>query len=486
MKTTQRILLAAVLILAMCVPLATCSSLDPMDDIYTKNVYPGASGNYTIGSTLNPYSEGHFHDLYVDNSTLYIGGIPFNPNDYTPPTGGQPNGVSIIWLGTFDIAPTSPSLDNAYRNSTDNTAYVWDGNTWQEMVQDGARGGQGIQGLQGIQGIQGIQGNQGSQGEAGPNVVTASTTTNLTGILSGDGASITIVSNSGILGAIEQAFTTALKSNYDYAYANSHAHSNKLTLDATQEAFTSALKTAYDWLVANITSAWKAAVDNFVASKGVAGGLAPLDGNSKIPTVNLGGEGADGTKYLRGDQTWAVPLGGGNNPTGVFSDIQSSILQSDGTLNAASGVQTWAGTNKTSQDAFTLVANKTYRVRGQWIVNTGATTHTTAMAWSTSATITDFQYLVTLWNAAANTIQTTQSTTHVTGVASKIVNATSTAVYTIISFEGIMVVGNTGGAITPQINFSANPTGTNLMKRGSWISFELLGTDTTTLIGGWS
>ena len=170
------------------------------------------------------------------------------------------------------------------------------------------------------------------------------------------------------------------------------------------------------------------------------------------------------------------------------SVLQFSILQSDGTLSAASGVQTWAGTNKTAQDAFTVTANSTYRVRGQWLVNTGTTTHTTAIAFALSgATVTDFQCLTTLWSAAANTIATPQCT-HMSGVASKVISATSTAVYTIISLEGIMVIG-TGGTVTPQVNFSANPTGTNLMKRGSWTSFEKLGSDTATVIpvtGGWA
>ena len=190
------------------------------------------------------------------------------------------------------------------------------------------------------------------------------------------------------------------------------------------------------------------------------------------------------SNFLRADGTWSAP--GSGSPTGVLSDLQMSILQSDGTLSAAAGVQTWAGTNKTAQDVFTVTANTTYRVRGRWIVNTGATTHTTAMAFAlATATVTDFQYLVMLWSAAANTIATAQSTTHVTGVASKVLNATSAAVYTIIQFEGILAVG-TGGTITPQINFSANPTGTNLMKRGSWTSFEKLGADTVTVVGGWA
>ena len=48
-----------------------------------------------------------------------------------------------------------------------------------------------------------------------------------------------------------------------------------------------------------------------ILGKAVASGLAPLDAASKVPTVNLGGAGASGSNYLRGDQTWATPAGGG-------------------------------------------------------------------------------------------------------------------------------------------------------------------------------
>lgn len=41
-------------------------------------------------------------------------------------------------------------------------------------------------------------------------------------------------------------------------------------------------------------------------NKGAANGYAPLV-TSKVPTVNLGGAGADTTTFLRGDQTWALP-----------------------------------------------------------------------------------------------------------------------------------------------------------------------------------
>lgn len=177
---------------------------------------------------------------------------------------------------------------------------------------------------------------------------------------------------------------------------------------------------------------------------------------------------------------------GGGSATGVLDDLQISILQSDGTLSAALGVQTWAGTNKGTQDVFTLEANTTYLVKGKYYINTGATTHTTALAFALSgATVSLFNYQVVLWSAALNGIATVQSTVHVTGVASKVCNATSTAVYTIIQFEGILVTG-TGGTITPQINFSANPTGTNLMKAGSFVSFSKIGANTFIESGGWA
>ena len=50
-----------------------------------------------------------------------------------------------------------------------------------------------------------------------------------------------------------------------------------------------------------------------LSNKGVASGYAGLDTATKVPTVQLGGAGADSTKYLRGDQTWQVPAGGGSD-----------------------------------------------------------------------------------------------------------------------------------------------------------------------------
>jgi len=57
---------------------------------------------------------------------------------------------------------------------------------------------------------------------------------------------------------------------------------------------------------------------------GVGSGIiAALDTDQKIPTVNLGGPGADNTKYLRGDQTWQTPAGTGAPP----SYMQEALIE---------------------------------------------------------------------------------------------------------------------------------------------------------------
>lgn len=103
---------------------------------------------------------------------------------------------------------------------------------------DGAPGAPGADGYTPIKGVDyfdGDQGIQGIPGNPGPNQVTTSTTSDLTGILAADGANVKLATNNSVLVAMEQAFTTALKSSYD-------------------------------WLVTNITATWKTTVDDHLAS----------------------------------------------------------------------------------------------------------------------------------------------------------------------------------------------------------------------------
>ena len=195
----------------------------------------------------------------------------------------------------------------------------------------GEKGDTGLQGLQGIPGDKGDKGDTGGNGEPGVN---------------GDPGANGDNGTQGIQGIQGEPGPT---------------HSNLTILDSIQEALTTALKVAYDWLVTNITSAWKTTVDSFVSSKGAANGLAPLDANSKVPTVNLGGSGADNTKYLRGDQTWQA--------------VTAKSLIATGKLSAPAAT---SGTGETLLFKLAIPANKvvvgdTFRV---WVYGNSSSTGT--------------------------------------------------------------------------------------------------------------
>jgi hypothetical protein len=62
------------------------------------------------------------------------------------------------------------------------------------------------------------------------------------------------------------------------------------------------------------------------SEKGAASGYASLDAGTKVPTVELGGAGADNTKYLRGDQTWVAPASGGDMLKATYDTDDNGIL----------------------------------------------------------------------------------------------------------------------------------------------------------------
>jgi hypothetical protein len=56
------------------------------------------------------------------------------------------NGISILWLGTFNSPPLSPNLNEAYYDSSQKKSLVWNGSAWQILAQDGAPGPVGPKG----------------------------------------------------------------------------------------------------------------------------------------------------------------------------------------------------------------------------------------------------------------------------------------------------------------------------------------------------
>jgi hypothetical protein len=166
---------------------------------------------------------------------------------------------------------------------------------------------------------------------------------------------------------------------------------------------------------------------------------------------------------------------------GVSPSVQFSMLSGNFTLANASGVQS---AFPTSQDVFTLQASTSYFFEGIYFLSTGTTSHSLGMAFNLGggASVTSINYVATAWKGAANTTATAQGTTRIDRVASTVVLAASAATDGAVYFSGVIRM-NAGGTVTPQIAFSADPTGTCLMLTDSFIRFTPIGTNTVTLVG---
>ncbi|MES2970914.1 MAG: hypothetical protein V4702_01160 [Patescibacteria group bacterium] len=70
------------------------------------------------------------------------------------------------------------------------------------------------------------------------------------------------------------------------------------------------------------------------SEKGAASGYASLDSGTKVPTTELGGAGADNTKFLRGDQSWAVPSGGAPPDATYITTTSDATLSAEKVLGA--------------------------------------------------------------------------------------------------------------------------------------------------------
>lgn len=157
------------------------------------------------------------------------------------------------------------------------------------------------------------------------------------------------------------------------------------------------------------------------------------------------------------------------------------------TAAALSNVSTAQNAFPVGQQTLSVAQNTTYLIEGEWIINSGTTTHTTAIGFTVSGDVmvlTGLEFSVVLWSAAANTITTTQSSIHVSANASTqtVLNATSTAAVTTIKITGVWK-NTSNETITPKIKFSAAPGGTNTMGAGSYIRFTPIADPT---VGDWT
>lgn len=179
-------------------------------------------------------------------------------------------------------------------------------------------------------------------------------------------ANITDFAHSHIIADI-----TGLQSALDGKALLSHTHSKDDISDTGQ------------WLAAEIPDLPESKITNLVtdlaakeltANKGIASGYAGLGANILVPVAQLGTGAADSTKFLRGDQTWAVPAGGGGTAReSLVAQWSQSITK---TNVGASFVDIYNQTNAVGKGVKTDFTGKTqFRLNVKWNkVGTGTQT----------------------------------------------------------------------------------------------------------------
>ncbi len=175
-------------LLVLVLLLTGCSSGDPYkDDVYMRgNAYAwngtayqlvntGLGGSASVpdpllinqlGANDTRVQTGYFHELYVDNTTLHIGGVALSVNG----SSALIVPVDLSVTGKLYVT-TNTSIQTLDGSPVGSGAKGDKGDTGDNGTQgiQGLTGNNGTQGIQGIQGIQGLTGNNGTDGTNGTN-----------------------------------------------------------------------------------------------------------------------------------------------------------------------------------------------------------------------------------------------------------------------------------------------------------------------------
>jgi hypothetical protein len=161
----------------------------------------------------------------------------------------------------------------------------------------------------------------------------------------------------------------------------------------------------------------------------------------------------------------------------VASTEQFVTRQANGNLNGT--ITTAQSIFASTVDVITLYPTTTYFFEMVVYMDTGTDTHTTALGFAPSSALTGINYVAELWSGTSGTISTTApSILNVATSDATVLNATSTAAFTMIRAKGIMR-SNAATTITPQVTFNAAPNGaTNRVTTDSYIRLWPIGVNT--------
>lgn len=137
-----------------------------------------------------------------------------------------------------------------------------------------------------------------------------------------------------------------------------------------------------------------------------------------------------------------------------------------------------------ASDTFTALGATTYLFDAYLSLTTGATSHTVSMLFAGAATLTSIAYYASSSTAAAGTLAAAQCT-EIEAATAVVVIAATTSVRQRIRLCGSVQI-NAGGTFIPQIQFSADPTGTCQTNIGSYFRLYPIGSNTVVSCGPWA
>jgi hypothetical protein len=102
----------------------------------------------STASPMNPEKNWYFYNI-VEHNIYFYDGMEWQ---VFLEVNGEPvtYGNFIEWQGSLTSAPSSPNVNWAYYNTTDGVSYIWDGDSWEILSQDGMDGPVGTDGLDGV------------------------------------------------------------------------------------------------------------------------------------------------------------------------------------------------------------------------------------------------------------------------------------------------------------------------------------------------
>lgn len=218
--------------------------------------------------------------------------------------------------------------------------------------------------------------------------------------------------------------------------------------------------------------------------------------NTAISDADVATGGGTATGTNTGNQTIALTGDVTGSGTGSFA---ATIANSAVTFVKTNGIFSRVITdvaigNVNTAQTFLPAAADTLTVAGATaydfevlveLAGMGGTTRTTAFLFGGTASFTSCFYYSTIHGGVANAVATAQTTKYSAAATAQVLAATSTAASHTILIRGRISI-NGAGTIIPQIQFSADPTGTILCKAGSFFRAWEIGSNVIASQGAWA